>query len=279
MIPETHPIASRSLADIHDSIESVESTDLSSTTADALLPKIKRVVEGYAWFTQTMKLKVAYRARILTNAPQHISDIWYPPAHKIKKIGRCNDIGESIFYCSEDQGTAILELRPTNGTSLAILQMLPAQQDTGPKVFEIAIAENNTDQLSDQKVREKYLIKFGFKDNSNAEMNFEKLHLIRNFFVKHFTRIVEPSREFNYAISLAIAKLHRDTKMDGLWYPSIASGLKGNNLALTPTAADRFLKPYSCWMITVEKSLPNNEYLVRCTGKAKAIHSDGLIEW
>ena len=48
----------------------------------------------------------------------NLSELIYPPA-KHTKIGRANLEGEAVFYCSNDPGTSIFEVRPKLGDWIA----------------------------------------------------------------------------------------------------------------------------------------------------------------
>jgi hypothetical protein len=277
MTPE-HILFDRSLEDIRGLINEAEALDLASHTASNLVSRVRAICEGYAWMTHRIEIHAAYRARRITIRPNRVSDVWYPPAHLVKRIGRANDIGESVLYISNSESTALLEMRPLVGETFAILQMVPADAAVLPHVFDIALAE--TAGGGDPKVGATmfHQTPLGRAFLGHPE-NEAKLALIRSFLVRQFTRIVSHGMEHEYALALAVAKFHCAPGIDGIWYPSVAGRLIGTNAALTAEAADRLLRPFACWMIRVEKSLPEKQYLVKCIAKAEHIDEDGHIFW
>ncbi|MCB9882039.1 MAG: RES family NAD+ phosphorylase [Planctomycetes bacterium] len=139
----THPLADRSLESIQAVINEVEALDLSGYSASDLVPRVGEICQGYTWMTQRIRMSAAYRARRLTNRPQSVAQVWYPPADRVRRIGRANDIGEPVLYTSSSESTAIIEMRPKVGETLAILQMVLARPSALPKVFDIALPETS----------------------------------------------------------------------------------------------------------------------------------------
>lgn len=230
------------------------------------------------WTTQSIKLRAAYRARRLANTPSLVADLWYPPAETVKSIGRANDIEESVLYISDSEGTAILEMRPRVTEIFCVLQMVPLDSTQLPHVFDIGLGETSGGgslavraMTFHQSITGRALLR--------SEENVAKMDLIRSFLVGQFTRIVEQGCNHEYGLALAIAKFHRDPDIDGIWYPSIAGGLRGTNAALTAVAADRLLRPSACWMIKIEDELPDRRYRVKCIAKASRIDAEGKIYW
>lgn len=273
-----HLLFDRSLEDIRGLINEAEAIDLASHAASNLVPRVKAICKGYMWMTHKIEINAAYRARRITIRPERVSDVWYPPAHLVTRIGRANDVGESVLYISNNEATALLEMRPLVGETFAILQMVLADAAVQPHVFDIALAE--TAGGGDPKVGAKkfHQTLLGRSLLGHPE-NEAKLDLIRSFLVRQFTRIVSHGMEHEYALALAIAKFHRAAAIDGIWYPSVAGRLIGTNAALTADAADRLLRPFACWMIRVDKALPQKRYLVKCIAKAVRIDKNGHVFW
>jgi RES domain-containing protein len=273
-----NPLSDRTLKSIQALINEVETLDLSKHAASDLVPRVKEICQGYMWMTQKIKMSAAYRARHMADRPQSVSEVWYPPAGLVKGIGRANDVGESVLYTSSSESTAIIEMRPQAGGTLAILQMALSDPNALPHVFDIGLAE--TSGGGDPKVGAKGIHRTPLGSAIlGSSGNQVKLGLIRTFLVRQFTRVVDPGREHEYGLALAIAKFQRAPEIDGIWYPSIAGGLKGTNAVLTADAADRLLTPYACWIVRVEKVLPDMKYLVKCICKATRIDEDGSIRW
>lgn len=266
------------LEEIQERIRVIESLDLADVPMDMLVEQVQALCQGYATITRRISMRAAYRARKSALLFPNVRELWYPPARVLTSIGRCNAAYEPVFYCSDSEGTAILETRPTVGDKVTVLQAIPRSPIRQPRVFEVGLPEhvspNNpkipAGQLHDDDEAVKVV---GGKDN------LAKLRTVRAFLVREFTRIVEPGNEHEYKTSLAITRFHADDSIDGLWYPSIASNRLGTNLALRTGAADDLLRPFACWQIEVVERLADSEFRVLCTKKAKRIEIDGSILW
>lgn len=263
---------------IRDEIEALETVDLSVVSDDKLRVCVQQLMKGYAWRTKKVEMKAAYRARRPGEKYRCVKQLWYPPPQIVKKMGRANARGESVFYCASCQDTAILEMRPQIGEELVVLQVGLKDANVWPHVFEIGVPELAAKH--DPKVGINRFHRTDIGQNFlGSRKNAKKIQLIRDFLVRQFTKVVPEGKEYEYALSLAIAKTHRDKHIDGLWYPSISCDNKGTNLAIKASAADRLFKPYGCWIIEILEEQARNTYLVECKARAREIMGDGTIVW
>jgi hypothetical protein len=227
---------------------------------------------GYLTLTQNVEMKAAYRARKNIGHVNHVRHLWYPPKSAVTRLGRANEIADPVFYCADSPDVAIFESQPAVGDLLTVLRCDPRDSSL-PHVFEIGIPELaarfNTKLLLGRSSRDIVI--------GSAELR-RRNDLIRSFLVQEFTRVVTPGSEGRYKLSAAIAKLHRDSHVDGLWYPSVALDHRGTNTVLWPESADRFLRPVSCVEIEIIEQRARHEFVVKrlATG---AVHDDGAIEW
>ena len=68
-------------------------------TAQQIAEAINGKVEGYA------DQEVTFLSKIEEGKPHNLkSDLWCPPAKCVDKIGRLNDVGESVFYSAFSLG-------------------------------------------------------------------------------------------------------------------------------------------------------------------------------
>lgn len=62
-----------------------------------------------------------YRANKVEDKPVAVSRISYPPSEMVNiPQGRCNDQGNSVFYCSVDPAAALFEISPQKGDLISL---------------------------------------------------------------------------------------------------------------------------------------------------------------
>src|SRR5206468_3753638 len=61
-----------------------------------------------------------YRAVAYDERPTHVGQLGYPPTQVVKRLGRVNRVGQSIFYCSPAREAPFFELQCQQGTKLAL---------------------------------------------------------------------------------------------------------------------------------------------------------------
>ena len=103
----------------------------------------------------------------------HEGEFWNPPA-KFTPIGRCNDVGESLLYCSTSWETAIIESRPKVGDFISVtsfnLKEIDKFPDTaGSRINPIGI--QYLSQIQDLK-KNNMFVNYDFENRSSE---FKKL--------------------------------------------------------------------------------------------------------
>lgn len=245
-------------------------------------------MNGYSCLTRIIETEYAYRARINSSEKffKNVNQLWYPPSSKIKKYGRLNRPGQSLFYIAASENTAILEMRPQKGDILTILRCKLINSNNKPHVMELGGAE----KFSQHKIKSTVNLlenTHGGKSFFESNENIEKNLAIRSFLAREFTRIVDRGEEHKFKITVAIADiLMSSNKIDGVEYPSIAGDVEkwkgGMNMALKPSIADRLYQADHCWISKVEetpKERIDGNFAMRCIGTAKSISNSGKITW
>lgn len=180
----------------------------------------QRLEEFYSVFhliTANIGNTSVYRVRKIepNKEHNHFNDVWCPNSNDVKRIGRANDIGQSIFYGAFDPVTAIVETRIMPGEKYSLA------------VFRLKSSENHNSVV----IRQAEHI-----EGSDPELSQYGLELSK-FMMHEFTRIVPQGQEHVYRRSCAIAQLLLETPYkDSLVYPS-AQTADRVNIALKPDAA------------------------------------------
>lgn len=252
---------------ITELINNVKSLDLSQTDIKEVRLLVKKLTFFYPVVRRGIFPNRIYRVRKNSNEKfTNISELWYPPAHFISKYGRLNDVGQAVFYGSDQEAVAISETRPQPGEILTIIEC--GHRGRSLQLKELGLLPESS---ADIEARSKVL--------GNTE-NVEKYNLIRELLHKEFTQIVNLGDEYRYKITVSIAYwLMSNSEADGIMYPSIETGLMGVNYALKPEIADMLLYPIHAKMILIERKLSPIGYEGRVLSQAQTIESDGTIIW
>src|SRR5947209_3240186 len=112
-----------SLPEIKASIERLRAFDLQTVTLEELEESLRVLVTGWRVsvpvFNPGLKLFRA-TARFQGGPPRRVSDFSYPPP-EFCHLGRANQEGKPMLYCSNDRNTVFFEMKATKGIRLAII--------------------------------------------------------------------------------------------------------------------------------------------------------------
>lgn len=249
---------------------------------------------GYVARPLIVNASIAFRVRIndgerlFTNT----KELWHPPPQYITAKGRVNDVGESVFYYSDSENTAVIEKRPELGDILTVLEAELIDPNKQPRVMVLGIHEytaqsnpnyGGTPPQYDAKQKQ-------FTDREGISKTNP---LLQAYLTKEFMRQVSPGNEQEYKITIAIAKilmnepelLNEDgsrvegVTVDGFAYPSIASNNLGANVALRTDSADQLYKPVAATVYQVEEKRDETHYTVGKLKWSTSIEEDGTINW
>jgi hypothetical protein len=163
-----------------------------------------------------------------TAVPQFTSEIMYPPANRVRSLGRCNGVGQSVFYCSCDQNCVVEEISPSVGDLVVRATWQTTKRMTLQDVgFTLEVlARAGVTRALPNKYR-----KF-------VETLTEDARAIRDYIASAFT----DRTDRHYALTAAIAEVHlRFDEVVGVMYPSITRNANVDKLALQPSLVDQGL--------------------------------------
>lgn len=267
-----------------------------TTVKDAYLEqRVRELLNiGYVARPLLVNASEAYRVRLNEGGKlfTNTKDLWYPPANYIKAKGRVNDVGESVFYYSDTEDTAVIEKRPELGDILTVLKAELIDPKVRPHVMVLGIHEftarsnpnyGGTPPEFDEKQKQ-FLEREGISKTNP---------LLQAYLTEEFMRQVNPGNEHEYKITIAITKilmnepelLNEDGSpavgaiIDGFAYPSIAADNVGANVALKTESADRLYRPVSCTLYRVEEKKDDTHYTVGKLKWSTSIEADGTVNW
>lgn len=199
-----------------------------------------------------------YRARKHNNVKGNFADgtlfefinekeFWNPPIENAK-MGRCNNEGESMFYCSSDFITAVLEVKPVAGDFITVAN------------FKNLYPQNKA-QFRINPIGKTYLIEI-----PELALPFENYILdqsqieIEDFLDKLFHQNIEDDESYKYKLSIAIAHIFLTNgtnkerviiETDGLIYPSIIRNQKSYCFVLKSYIAHCYFTIFSIQTLEV----------------------------
>ncbi len=279
---------------IKERTSALKNLDLASVDVVYLESQIRDLLNiGYVSRLQKVRHPRVYRVRINdTNEPfENTRELWWrkPECNKVR--GRVNDVGESVFYCSDSENTAVIEKQPEMGDVLTVLEAELVDPNKMPLVVELGLHEF-TGKSNPNYGGIPWESDFKQKDFMKREGISQTNPLLRDYLVSEFMKSVSPGKEHEYKTTIAIARILigpgivnddgewvRDIKIDGLSYPSIASEKLGVNSAILREAADRLYRPAACTVYRVQKRESSIHYGLGELMRSESIDVDGTINW
>lgn len=230
-------------------VEGLKSLNLEKTPNFVIETMLEPLLEFHLPMVKIIKGSIVVRTRIVDdqfplNKFTKASNLSYR-TEKVDeiKLGRCNDVGESVFYCS----LKTERLEPIQANTLEILPRLQddinpiIQTVSGKWIFQeniyfpfIGGTRDNENLCNAGKNRFNFLDGLG---NNDCEGDYlECLRIVDAFLCNEFSK--EVINDYEYKISAVYSKMMRDRGMYGIIYPSVGSNEAGLNLALFPKSVD-----------------------------------------
>jgi hypothetical protein len=186
-----------------------------------------------------------FRAR--NTLEKNISQLMNPAPELVEVYGRCNDLNESLFYCSNCYVTSILEIKPKLNDTVTVLML---------RLDDNTLDQNNflpLVTLAKSALNEDFLSSFvlcGNPDSTNS-----KLELIGKLFDEIMIQDVKVGEEWKYKKSIALTKAFFDNHKShpmAIAFPSKASKHFGVNFAIQPSWIDNLRNPtYKAFRIKI----------------------------
>lgn len=246
-----------SLENLNELINVFKNKDTKASSIEDFLNDFTILTEffGFVFFDVPAKTKV-HRIRINENGKYFSSlvDLWCPPIDKIKKIGRCNDVGEQILYVSGGGDTALREINPPVGS---IVTCLECEVVENIRLFEIGVLKNNQRELFLQQLQKMHINSLEhFYNNDKSLIDLDSK--LKDYIVEEFTKCVEVGEEHLYKKTISIAKYFlSNPTIEALMFPSIKSDLLTINYAIPKEIADRKLKPTRVDVMRIGETINN----------------------
>jgi hypothetical protein len=266
-------------------IRSLREADLGLLSDEAVATRVRRIIDQYHIQLRPLELTGVYRARINEGVTPFMraSDLWYPPASAVTRPGRLNKQGQRCFYAASVPNTAIYELHPIVGQTVTVLI---ASTRTGVvetlRVAFLGLERSLSPEVS--HLGESNMFRSAPRAAVGAG-NYRKWLAIDDYLSEILGQEVAHGDELQYKPSIALAELlFTAPGLDAINYPSVVTGDKGINIALSPARADQLLRPFEAWMVQIgdDAVLPETGEVIRGVTflrRSEEIGSDGVIRW
>lgn len=170
----------------------------------------------------------------------------YPPLNSVK-MNRCNFPGFPVFYCSNNAGTALMEvvknIKDKNKEfCIAKWQVIESNENFHFESFlQIPLPEENQFSFFNDNYSEKF--NSAFRKSFNSDLTEEQKEGI-NEYLKYIASCFIQDYEYSISASLAHRTLYanHNFRTDIIIYPSVQSSFKGVNFALHPNFVENNLK-------------------------------------
>ena len=195
--------------------------DTAAMSVDSIKEQLLGFYSSCNVMTANLESAKVYRVRRIDPGTVHrkCADVWHPRAEYVGKVGRANDIGQAMLYCSLDPQTAIDETQIQEGErfSLAIYQLRGREPH-----------DNRSIVIKETQPIPGYGVEFS---RFGSELS--------RFMVNEFTRPVSEGNEHHYKRSCAIAQILLELPYkDSLVYPSVRNREAVNVVYTSKTAAE-----------------------------------------
>lgn len=168
-------------------------------------------------------------------------EFWNPPSEDAP-IGRCNDVGESLLYCSTSWETAIIECRPKVGNYISVTSFNLKDKEKFPFVENGSRINPIGIQYLSQIVSLNENQMFANYDFQNRNSGFKKMDA---FLDDLFHLKANDKYKFLYKLSIAVTRcMMKNIKMGevlqqmhGIIYSSIERDKKNYNILFRPDHA------------------------------------------
>lgn len=242
---------SLSIDDLQRELTALENGSFAALNDEELREKIRLIHDGFILSAPILPPGSAiYRAVKVQERPRHIARVSYPPKDVVKKYGRLNRPNEPMFYGAFHSMFCLQECSWQIGEFFAVSGWLTTQQMT---FNHLGFSQ---EVLEGVKTR---------RDLPSFATISEETHrnfLIRSWQARVFTKLVATGDESLYRLPVALKDIalskmvqNQPTLPDifsGVLYPSVASWLLGDNVAVLPSEVDAKLALFEVALLTLD---------------------------
>jgi len=285
--------------DVRRKIKALKRLNLRQADIDSLKKELAPLLHHYVHPSPLLQSgERIFRAVPWPARPTHRDELTYPPAQKVNH-GRCNRLGEPVFYGSVGSTAAIQELTPIHGVRLALAMW----RVTKPIMLaSLGYSETAFVKMGSERWSNVWWRQSLGDPEPPAAKNRENM-LLDRFLADEFTRKIPKNGEWRYKLSIAIAETFLKAKpaesisgvaipgvlnagdsltgieVGGVVYPSIATDANDDNVALKCSVADNCLEFVWVHYLEIVRKKDADEFSMKGLDYANQLSSSGEIQW
>jgi len=182
---------------------------------------------------------------------------WYNDDITKIDVNRCNYEGQQIFYCSDDPGTSVFEIRPNLGDWITTIK-IGIKKDT-LNLLRLGI-------FNDMGIAHSF------------QLDEDEIGVLK-FLEDKFKETVD-SKKYVYWSTATICNIfYDDCRYDGIIYPSVASNLKGHNFVLKKKIIDQYAIILDITTLEVVDYSHANDFKLQCICFANEKKENDELGW
>lgn len=273
----------RSAADFYGRLNRLKRLDPSRFTSSQIDDRFRRALNGYITRSIIMGSNGVWRARVNAEGQtfEDAADLWFPPKEVVRQRGRFNEVGQSVFYCSDKLSSAVEEMRPSSGEIITILVAGAKAPGANIAVAHVGIHR----AIAEPEVTND--MGGGLRAVEEWVQHLETMHIrarwlaIDDFLTDISTSVyADVERDSRYKLTNALARMLMEPEgIDGIIYPSVAAEMTAFNICLPPKQADQYFYPFEAWEIEVVASPLNGEGSIAKFLRHGIVSDSGKIIW
>lgn len=171
-----------------------------------------------------------------------INKLKYPPSDDVKKYGRANNVGQSIFYGTIDSYLiALNEMKPKVGDLITVStwRLRDDESLSVSPIFKITSEDN----ITHNELSLRFSIVYQKLLKHHAKEVAEQIEELLQFIAECFAKDVEYGNNYDYFMSSYFANKFfselDNGNVEALVYPSVKVKLKFSNIAIKPEVFDK----------------------------------------
>ena len=213
----------------------------------------------------------------------HIDGLSSAP-DKFAKACRCNKDGKSVFYCSNENGVPIFEIRPEIGQYIVVAGFKPKRHSTFDLQLPIIGVKQIRESLYNRNPFD-IMVNILSEDMHYQKDFFDKVSLlIDSNLARWFSERIDDSNKYIYRLTSTFYQIltnnvrYDEDKIHALIYPSVESNVTGYNIAIEKEIVNDGLKVgrATIYYLLDKKQ---NEYVLQPLKEIDRIIGGSTIVW
>lgn len=192
----------------------------------------------------------------------------------MKKLGRVNDISESIFYGATSINNILFELDAKVGDIVVF-----SKWRTNFKIIlnHIGFTYENTNTLQSKRKLGKI---YNFVSAKNTSRFGDINEYVYNYLSSKFAEKIPLTEEYKYKLTIAIwRKLTMANLMHGILYPSVAMYGNSDNITLKSVHANKLNFVNSTFIEVTSQEIHKIRYQIKVLDTATSIGENEKLRW